>query len=224
MVISSYYNYKSYDPATSVVSVNNSSTVTLKKKANPKFSQISSKGVFTLNGTSNSQSYIGKSNYIVSKPPTSSNSQAYCRKVDNNPKTSVKSYSAYLKSKLYESPVNSLKCYKEVNKSIIDISLNKHINITSNNDYDMRIFNLKNNVEKCFSDTQNCSIYNDYKTGCSVNTQNNTSGIRSRYISNKCNIARSNKCVNGVVPDYNVYKSKKMFCLYNPSSQRVIAC
>jgi len=225
MVISSYYNYKKYDPTTIVVSVNNASSATLKKKANPKFANISSNGSFTLNGTSNSQSYIGKPNYVISKPPTSSNNSAYCRGLDKNIKTSVKSYSAYLKSKSHCGPVDSLKCYKKLNNSIIDISLNKHINNSSNNDYDMRLFNLKNKVEECFVESsKDCNNYITNKTGCSVNTQNNTSGVRSRYISSNCNIARSNNCINGVVLDYDVYKSKKMFCLYNPSSKRVIAC
>ena len=79
---------------------------------------ISSIVSFTLNGTSNSQSYIGKPNYVISKPPTSSNNAAYCRQVDNTPKTSVKSYSAYLKSKSHSGPVDSLKCYKELNSYI----------------------------------------------------------------------------------------------------------
>ena len=119
------------------VTVNNGSGFTLKKKSSPIFYQISSKKQFTLNGTSNNQSYIGNPNTAIAY------NSCKCI-VDKNPKISVKNYSAYLKTRIVN---NNLKCSPNISFKCIrnlynngDFSFNKHFNNNNlNKDNDSRI-------------------------------------------------------------------------------------
>ena len=197
------------------VNVNNSSGIILKKKASPVFFKISSISPFSINGTSNNQSYIGNPNTAIS--------YVGCRGVDKTTKISVKNYSAYLKTrivnnKLICNPVNSFDCHKK----IFPINnINKHFNNNNlNKDNDSRIQKLKSNVYKCYLDNKNCNDYINNKSKCNVKF--NIQAIRTKLLTNKCNITKDKYCTNVDVPDYSIYTKKR--CLYDPPDAKVIAC
>tara|TARA_B100001093_G_scaffold334345_3_gene319264 strand:- start:85 stop:702 length:618 start_codon:yes stop_codon:yes gene_type:complete len=196
------------------VTVNSGSGLTMKKKASPKFFQISSKKQFSLNGT-NSHSYIGNPNNAIAY------NGCKCDVSDKKTKISVRNYSSYLKTRIVN---NNLKCNPTISLNCTknlygDISLNKHFNNNNlNKDHDTRIQKLKDKVFTCYENDCN----NNNTLNCKSNVSNNTSTVRSKFIMNKCNVAKDRSCVPGDVPDYSIYQKKK--CLYNPPDAKVIAC
>tara|TARA_B100001093_G_C26780441_1_gene994351 strand:+ start:203 stop:850 length:648 start_codon:yes stop_codon:yes gene_type:complete len=206
------------------ISVNNSSGLTMKKKACSKFNKISSTNNFSINGINNRNiySYIGNPNSIISNDPFSiANNTELCKLPDENVKISVKNYSSYLKTRIVNNklkcnPVISSQCSKQLYG---DISLNKHFNNNNINKLQGAItFKLKN---ECFNLNKNCDI--TINKTCSKD--NNKSGHTIKILNNNCNITKNNFCINGFTPGYSIYRNKKLgFCLYNPPDAKVIAC
>ncbi len=200
----------------------------LKKKYANKFNKVSSNKQFSINGNTN-HSYIGNPNSIISHDPFSSvveNSSYNARKIN----VSVKSTKGYLNSIC--SVNNSAACYKNVNRELLDVSLNKHLR-GENRVQSLYINNLRSQ----------CGLPTDYATEISnnlvkevcscVNTINRNASSSSRIerLITYNNTVKTSSILNGFTPDYSLYYNdsslyKKIAAcnLYNPPDAKVIAC
>lgn len=205
---------------------NGGGSSTMKKKYGSKFNKISSKSNFSINGNGY-HTYIGNPNSNFTFDPFSNSSNILlCKTNDNSIKTSVKNTKGLINSKLYESPVNSFKCYLDVNKELVtrynnDISGLDITNcdtscksILSNAGVNKHFLNkdssIKTAEKKCLVDrTDYIELLNAKKDNC------NKSNIRA-----KCNITKDLKEVNAFIPSYDIYMlKKKNACNYNPRDE-----
>jgi hypothetical protein len=172
-----------------------------------KKSRVSS-GNFSINGTGRSgQGYIGN--------PNSAIQYVHCKINDTSIKTSVKNNKALINSKLFCSPANSLNCYKDANKILVELvengtPLNKHF-IPENRNSSSKI--------------------DDLKADCPVDRSNyheqlkNKNNIKCDYNKKKCNVTKDLKEVGSFTPGYDMYLFyKKKKCNYNPPDAKIIAC
>lgn len=192
------------------VTVNSGGGLTMKKKANARYSNTSSGKLFSINGSSNNNR-----NNVIGNP---NNSILYtgCKVYDTNVKSSVKNYKAYINSKIRCSS-NGSSCNISVNT---DPSLNKIFN-SSNREQSSYLYILKSIVSEKYKE---CNIDNSGNTNSTCNN-NSTNGNRINTLKNNCNITKD---VNTVTPpSYNTYLEnlfQKKTCLYNPKDAKVIAC
>ena len=221
-----YYNTRLNDNINNYAN-NGGGSSTMKKKYGSKFNKVSSKSNFSLNGNGY-HSYIGNPNSNFTFDPFSNSSNILlCKTNDNSIKTSVKNTKGLINSKLYQSPVNSFKCYKTVNHELetrynntiaefnIDITncdascnillgkagLNKHF---TNKDASTKIAE-----KKCLVDRTG---YSDQLT--------NAEKINDSKCIKKCNITKDLKEVNAYIPSYDIYMlKKKNACNYNPRDE-----
>ena len=202
---------------------NGGGSSTMKKKYGSKFNKVSSKTNFSINGNGY-HSYIGNPNSNFTQDPFSNSSNVLlCKTNDNSIKTSVKNTKGLINSKLYETPVNSFKCYLNVNKELVtkynnDISanidpsksgINKHF---VNKDYTTKL-----NEKKCLVDRTNylTQLKENKITNC--NNSNNSNNSNISKLKAKCNITKDLKQVNAFIPGYDIYMlKKKNSCNYNP--------
>tara|TARA_Y100000389_G_scaffold132265_2_gene129669 strand:- start:257 stop:997 length:741 start_codon:yes stop_codon:yes gene_type:complete len=211
---------------------NGGGSSTMKKKYGSKFNKISSKSNFSINGNGH-HTYIGNPNSNFTFDPFSNSSNILlCKTNDNSIKSSVKNTKGLINSKLYESPVNSFKCYLDVNKELVT-RYNDDINgldltncdtscksILSNAGVNKHFLNkdssTKTAEKKCVVDrTDYIELLNAKKDNCNKSNIKATSNIRA-----KCNITKDLKEVNAFIPSYDIYMlKKKNACNYNPRDE-----
>ena len=224
-------NHNCYSKGSKPVNVNSGSGSTLAKKTASKYSKKlnNTNGNFSLNG-SNNNSYVGNPNNAIS--------YTQCLDVDTKftPKTSVKNYSGYMKTRIVNNNIkcntnNSFDCYKTANSALVDANLNKHFNSNSSyKDQSSRIQLLKskcslerNNYNQLIQNNKGTNNCSDYTTSKSTSTN------RTLHLATKCNITKDINQVNGYTPGYSLYYNdttlfKKKSCLYNPPDAKIIAC
>jgi len=218
---------------------NGGGSSTMKKKHASKFNKVSSNKLFSLNGNS-SHTYIGNPNTVVTNNIFSNNSGCACKTFDNSVKTSTKNTKALINKKLYESPVNSYKCYLNVNKELIDeynqdisngvdkskAGVNKHLYLNANNkDQSTHVQLLKSSLCNISKETYTQNILDSAKskschaiTGVS-NSKKNINAVRN------CNITKDLVALEKSSSNYNIYLISKLnSCNYNPPDAKVIGC
>ena len=204
----------------------------LKKKYANKFNKVSANKPFSLNGYSN-HSYIGNVNVTMGQ-----NVSNVCHPVNsidisskNTQGISVKSSKGYLNSKMTAN--NSAKCYKEVNKALIDsnVSLNKHFR-SENRSQASRIDAIKSSCMLDRDNYTNEQLNNTSNVVCRDKVNRNLStNTRIQYLINCNNSVKDANFINGFTPGYDIYYNdstlfnKKAACnLYNPPDAKIIAC
>ena len=210
---------------------------TLKKKYANKFNKVSSNKPFSLNGYSN-HSYIGNVNTIAGQVPSRNVSANTCCSSDdisvssnNRLGISVKSSKGYLNSKMTSN--NSAKCYKDVNKALVDIngSLNKHFR-SENRSQSSQIDAVKTHCTLSRADYMNQLSSNTSSVVCREKVNRNLStNSRIQYLITCNNSVKDANFINGFTPGYDLYYNdstlfhKKAECnLHNPPDAKVIAC
>lgn len=221
---------------------NNGGSSVLTKKAGSRFSKISSNNSFSINGINNRNihSLVGKSNPNI--PNTTHCNLTY----DNNIKTSVKNSSAHIKDKLRCHPLNSGKCYKDVNKDLVEkydsdilildptssdycekrskAGYNKHFVISNSNLVsDRRVSQNtscvnRNNYEK--------ELLSNNKKNCKINSVDSSDRITK--LKARCNVVKDKNYINGITPGYDIYyRDSSMFGkrkgLYNPPDYKNVS-
>jgi len=211
---------------------NGGGSSTMKKKYGSKFNKVSSKSNFSLNGNGY-HSYIGNPNSNFTHDPFSNSSNILlCKTNDNSIKTSVKNTKGLLQTRIVNNelkanPVNSFKCYLNVNKELKDIYDNdiSGLNLT-NCDASCNIQLGKAGLNKHFTNKDASSKTAEKK--CVVNRTGyidqlinaekincNKSNVKA-----KCNITKDLKEVNAFIPTYDIYMlKKKNACNYNPRDE-----
>jgi hypothetical protein len=217
---------------------NGGGSSTMKKKYSSKFNKVSSKSNFSINGN-NYHSYIGNPNSNFSHDPFSNSSNILlCKTHDTNIKTSVKNTKGLMQTrivnqKIKSNPVNSFKCYLNLNKELkerYDNDIEK-LNINLNNCDSTCCNNISNaGVNKHFNNKDSSSLTEQTKTKCFVDRSNYLTQIQENQqnkINNsncikKCNITKDLKEVNAFIPSYDIYMlKKKKCCNYNPRDEFV---
>ena len=221
-----YYNSRLNDNINNYAN-NGGGSSTMKKKYGSKFNKVSSKSNFSLNGNGY-HSYIGNPNSNFTHDPFSNSSNILlCKTNDNSIKSSVKNTKGLINSKLYESPVNSFKCYLNVNKELKDIYDNdiSGLDLTNcdvscnlelgkaglNKHFTNKDASFKTAEKKCVVDRTGYldQLINAEKINC------NKSNVKA-----KCNITKDLKEVNAFIPTYDIYMlKKKNACNYNPRDE-----
>jgi len=221
-----YYNSRLNDNINNYAN-NGGGSSTMKKKYGSKFNKVSSKSNFSLNGNGY-HSYIGNPNSNFTHDPFSNSSNILlCKTNDNSIKSSVKNTKGLINSKLYESPVNSFKCYLNVNKELKDIYNNdiSGLDLTNcdvscnlelgkaglNKHFTNKDASFKTAEKKCVVDRTGYldQLINAEKINC------NKSNVKA-----KCNITKDLKEVNAFIPTYDIYMlKKKNACNYNPRDE-----
>ena len=216
------------------VSVNSGGGLTMKKKAGNKFNKISANN-FSLNGINNNNIsyYIGNPNNAISNTT--------CKTNDTNIKTSVKTYSGLMRTRITNNDlkcnsVNSFQCYKDNNKELIDLfnankkGVNKHFTV-NNKDQSSRIEILKSK-SKCMIERSKYNSQlqeNQANKECAPLTNKATSTNKTQYLARKCNVTKDMNKVSGYTPGYGLYYNdstlfKKKQCLHNPPDAKILAC
>ena len=219
-----YYNTRLNDNVNNYAN-NGGGSSTMKKKYASKFNKISSKSNFSLNGNGY-HSYIGNPNSNFTHDPFSNSSNILlCKTNDNSIKTSVKNTKGLINSKFYESPVNSFKCYLNVNKELKDIYDNTISGLDLTNcDASCNLLLGKAGLNKHFTNKDASSKTAEKK--CVVNRTGyidqliNAEKINDSKCIKKCNITKDLKEVNAFIPTYDIYMlKKKNACNYNPRDE-----
>ena len=221
-----YYNTRLNDNVNNYAN-NGGGSSTMKKKYASKFNKISSKSNFSLNGNGY-HSYIGNPNSNFTHDPFSNSSNILlCKTNDNSIKTSVKNTKGLINSKLYESPVNSFKCYLNVNKELKE-KYDNDINGIDLTNCDTSCCNIVNNagLNKHFTNKDSSSLTEQTKSKCIVDRTAykdqllNAEKINDSKCIKKCNITKDLKEVNAFIPTYDIYMlKKKNACNYNPRDE-----
>lgn len=214
-------NYNNY-------SNNGGGSSTMKKKYASKFNKISSAPNFSINGIGH-HSYIGNPNSNFTHDPFSTNSNILlCKTYDNNIKSSVKNNKGLINSKLHNSPINSFKCYEQVNIELQTRYNNDISSIDITNCSDSSCCNIigKAGVNKHFQNKDASSRTAEKK--CVVDRSNYISELINNQNSQnnqnncikKCNITKDLEQVNAFIPSYDIYMLKKIKCCnYNPRDE-----
>lgn len=204
---------------------NGGGSSTMKKKYGSKFNKVSSKSNFSLNGNGY-HSYIGNPNSNFTHDPFSNSSNILlCKTNDNSIKTSVKNTKGLINSKLYESPVNSFKCYLNVNKELKNIYDNTISGLDLTNcDASCNLKLGKAGLNKHFTNKDASTKTAEKK--CVVDRTGyldqliNAEKINDSKCIKKCNITKDLKEVNAFIPSYDIYMlKKKNACNYNPRDE-----
>ena len=203
---------------------NGGGSSTMKKKYASKFNKISSKSNFSINGNGH-HTYIGNPNSNFTFDPFSNSSNILlCKTNDNSIKSSVKNTKGLINSKLYESPVNSFKCYLDVNKELVT-RYNDDINGLDLTNCDTSCCNIINNagLNKHFLNKDSSTKTAEKK--CIVDRSDYIELLNAKKINDskcikKCNITKDLKEVNAFIPTYDIYMlKKKKCCNYNPRDE-----
>ncbi len=226
-----YYNTRLNDNINNYAN-NGGGSSTMKKKYGSKFNKLSSKSNFSINGNGH-HSYIGNPNSNFTHDPFSNSSNILlCKTNDNTIKTSVKNTKGLLQTRisnnqLKANPVNSFKCYLDVNKELKDIYDNAKstLDLTNcdascniqlgkaglNKHFINKDASTKTAEKKCFVDRTGYidQLLIAEKINC------NKSNVKA-----KCNITKDLKEVNAYIPSYDIYMlKKKNACNYNPRDE-----
>jgi hypothetical protein len=209
---------------------NGGGSSTMKKKYASKFNKVSSKSNFSINGNGH-HSYIGNPNSNFTHDPFSNSSNILlCKTNDNSIKTSVKNTKGLLQTRIVNNelkanPVNSFKCYLNVNKELKDRYENDIIVLDLNNcDATCNLQLSKAGLNKHFTNKDASSKTAEKK--CVVDRTGykdqliNAEKINDSKCIKKCNITKDLKEVNAFIPSYDIYMlKKKNACNYNPRDE-----
>jgi hypothetical protein len=199
------------------INENSGGSMTMKKKHQKLFNKVTSKSVFSINGTGK-HTYIGNANNMIYSNCPTNNTNIY---------TSVKSSFGLRQTRIinqgndiYCNPINSNQCQNKLFKDIngLDIIYNKHLRSENRS----QSIYIEKKIENCNIEKDLTIINNNT---CYENSNKNTTTIgHINKIKRTCNITKPEKIIKPL--EYSDYLKKIKNCSnkWNALDMRVIAC